>query len=254
MAGKKRSVAHQLYPETNAGGFSRIDQRVNFYVRVAALLEDDHVVVDFGAGRDKFEGKERGFKRFLTRSPSRVGKLIAVDVDPAVMTHPYADEKYVIDETGRLPLPDESVDVIVAYAVFEHIENPKQAIREMERVLKPGGWICAWTPNKWSYQAIGARIVPNRFHARVLDYVGKGMREDEDVFPTFYRMNTLGDLKRLFPRSRFNNYSFCLNGGGGYNFGQVWMGRVWQFWNWMMPPNLRQFVHVFVQKQPQTTN
>jgi SAM-dependent methyltransferase len=41
-------------------------------------------------------------------------------------------------DAHHLPFPDESFDGVVSLQVLEHVENPKQAIHEIARVLKPG--------------------------------------------------------------------------------------------------------------------
>jgi ubiquinone/menaquinone biosynthesis C-methylase UbiE len=46
----------------------------------------------------------------------------------------------------RLTLPDESWDVVICYHVFEHIPDDRAAMREMYRVLKPGGWAVVQVP------------------------------------------------------------------------------------------------------------
>jgi 2-polyprenyl-3-methyl-5-hydroxy-6-metoxy-1,4-benzoquinol methylase len=46
--------------------------------------------------------------------------------------------------------------------VFEHIEDPEWLARELLRIVKPGGLIAAFTPNKFGYFAVAARMVPNR--------------------------------------------------------------------------------------------
>lgn len=38
-----------------------------------------------------------------------------------------------------LPVADEAMDLVVAYDVLEHIEDDKSAVREIARVLRPGG-------------------------------------------------------------------------------------------------------------------
>lgn len=38
-----------------------------------------------------------------------------------------------------MPLPDNSIDLAISFNVFEHILNPRAALREIVRVLKPNG-------------------------------------------------------------------------------------------------------------------
>lgn len=45
-----------------------------------------------------------------------------------------------------LPYPDCHFDVVVCLEVIEHIENDAQAVRELHRVLKPGGLLIASVP------------------------------------------------------------------------------------------------------------
>jgi ubiquinone/menaquinone biosynthesis C-methylase UbiE len=107
----------------------------------------------------------------------------------------------LIDEfrliTGdRWPVETASIDLLVSDAVVEHVQDPDQYFAECQRVVKPGGVICIRTTNRWSYVSIAARIVPNRLHGKVVEKVQPG-REEKDVFPTYFRANTLRSLRRL---------------------------------------------------------
>jgi len=55
--------------------------------------------------------------------------------------------------------PDRYFDVVALYHVIEHFHSPQTEIREMHRILKPGGWLVVETPNIatiW-YHLLGAR-------------------------------------------------------------------------------------------------
>jgi SAM-dependent methyltransferase len=45
-----------------------------------------------------------------------------------------------------LALPSESWDVVIAYHILEHITEDVKAMREIYRVLKPGGWAVLQVP------------------------------------------------------------------------------------------------------------
>ncbi len=46
-----------------------------------------------------------------------------------------------------IDFPDNSFDIIYAANILHHV-NPKRALQEMHRVLKPGGKMCFWDPLK----------------------------------------------------------------------------------------------------------
>ncbi len=201
------------YPETAAGGYSRVDGSVAFYGRVQALLAERTppiTILDFGAGRGRVADDPVAFRRQLQelRGPGRT--VIGVDVDPVVTSNPRVDEGRVIGDDGRIPMDDESVDLIVSDWTFEHVERAEQAAGELDRVLRPGGWICAVTPNRWGYIALGARLIPNRLHVGALHKLQPGKKE-ADPFPTRYRMNTRRDLERLFPAPRFTVHAYTAD-------------------------------------------
>lgn len=57
------------------------------------------------------------------------------------------DADVIADLNARWPLEDDTVAVIRAYDVFEHLRDPLHVMRECYRVLKPGGWIIGQVPS-----------------------------------------------------------------------------------------------------------
>lgn len=67
----------------------------------------------------------------------RFRKLKQLDYTTTDLLSPLADVKADI---CNLPFEDDSFDVILCNHVLEHIPDDTQAMRELHRVLKPGGW------------------------------------------------------------------------------------------------------------------
>lgn len=212
----RRSPISIFFPEIGVGGYSRVNSTVEFYLRVNALLEPGMTVVDLGAGRGAaYADTPADFVMKLRTLKGKCRKVIGVDIDPAVLENRSVDEVKLIAADGAIPLADESVDLIFSDFTFEHVLDPTKFCAEIHRVLKPGGWICARTPNKWGYIALAARLVPNRAHVRLLRWL-QPARRHIDVFPTAYRMNTKAALRRCFPDESWIRFSYNWNAEPAY--------------------------------------
>jgi len=239
---------HRLFPETRFVSFNRRQDRLLFFSIVDELVGEDDVVLDLGAGRDRFTEFGPHLDR-VSRLKSRCKRVIGVDVDPVVLTNQALHEAHVVLPGARLPFADASIDLIYSYAVLEHVDDPAALADEIARVLKPGGWFCAWTPNKWGYVGIGARLVPNSLHARLLRTIQPQSRLQADVFPTRYRMNTLGAVRRLFGRRGFESFSFPYNAQPSYNLGRPLIARLWLLFMALTPASMSQSLMVFERKR-----
>ena len=183
------------FPESQWGGFSAVDGTIAFYSRVNALLSKDAVVLDVGCGRAAFAEDPVVYRRNLRMLKGKVKKVIGIDVQPAGETNPTLDEFRLIAGDGW-PVEDESIDLLIADYVLEHIAEPTAFFAEVARVLKPGAYVCMRTPNKWGYAAIMTRLIPNRWHAAITAKVQEN-RKEEDVFPTCFKANTVGSIRKL---------------------------------------------------------
>lgn len=59
-------------------------------------------------------------------------RLVTADRQPG------CDETFVAEQ---IPYDDASVDGVLMMGVFERLDDPMQAMREIRRILRPGGWL-----------------------------------------------------------------------------------------------------------------
>jgi len=59
----------------------------------------------------------------------------------------YPGPRFVVGDGLRVPLDDESVDVVVSFETIEHVKDPAKFVAECYRVLVPGGLFVGSTPN-----------------------------------------------------------------------------------------------------------
>ena len=56
---------------------------------------------------------------------------------------------FLIGSAYSIPLPNDSVDIVICSEVLEHLHEYNDAINEIHRVLKPGGKFYASVPASW---------------------------------------------------------------------------------------------------------
>jgi 2-polyprenyl-3-methyl-5-hydroxy-6-metoxy-1,4-benzoquinol methylase len=128
------------------------------YRRIVASLDVRHpgggVIVDLGCGIGNL-------RPFVATTFDRY-----IGVDAARYAEFPAEAEFVqVDlDAGRIPLPDEVADVVVAAETIEHLENPRAFTREVVRLVRPGGWVVITTPNQLSLLSKLTLLIKNQFN------------------------------------------------------------------------------------------
>lgn len=240
-------LKRRFYPEANISGLSHVDGTVTFFNHLSAIVRPSDVVLDFGAGRgEPLADDTNPYRREIGNFKGRCRHLDGCDIDPVVLQNPFLDDATVIPPDGHLPYEDNRFDIVVARSVFEHIAEPSLVARELLRVVKPRGVIAATTPNKWGYIAVSARMVPNKFHTKVLSR-SQPDRKPEDVFPTQYKMNTVRDLQRAFGSDADVFVTFKAP-EPAYHFGRPSLYRFIKWMNKHSPDAVLPILDVYIRK------
>lgn len=68
-------------------------------------------------------------------------------------------------DNNTIPMPEGCADVVVAVETIEHLENPRQFVRQLTRLAKPEGWVIVTTPNQLNLLSLSTLLVRHRFAA-----------------------------------------------------------------------------------------
>jgi ubiquinone/menaquinone biosynthesis C-methylase UbiE len=172
-----KKVQEKIHPAYKTGGsYYRefIDHNVSFPL----------VVVDAGCGDT---GIVKEFKE-------RIGSLIGVDVSKELLEKNTVVDQKIYADLEKVPLPDNSADMIVSEFVLEHLENPEKVFQELYRILKPGGSFIFLTPNRYNPIMVLSGILPHFIHDWFRDQI---LKKGEETHKTYYRANSYDRVVRL---------------------------------------------------------
>ncbi len=171
----------------------------DFEREVERHLLPKHTLLDAGCGRTA---------PILAKYRGRARRLIGVDL--VDFDKSLTDLELHHCDLASMPVASDSVDVVMARSVMEHVTDPAAVYAEIYRVLRPGGHFIFLTANLWDYASIIAAAIPNRLHPWIVAKT-EG-RAEHDVFPIAYRTNTRRSVSRWARGAGFEVASFRYMG------------------------------------------
>lgn len=140
-----------------------------------------------------------GVGTYFSRLIPLSGQVIGLDIElPRVEDCKEYSPLVINGASEYLPLPAESVDLVWSHEVLEHVEDDHAAIREMVRVLRPGGRIVLFCPNRgYPFETHGI-YWRGKYHFGNKLFVNYLPRAWRDKLAPHVEIYTRRDLAKLF--------------------------------------------------------
>ena len=105
-------------------------------------VEPGEQVIDLGCGTGALLG-------CLLEHLGPEGRVHAVDFSPRMIEKAKAKHRddrvsFLVADAGQIPVPDASMDRVLCFSAWPHFPDPDAVIKELLRLLKPGGRLHVW--------------------------------------------------------------------------------------------------------------
>lgn len=152
-ASERSTISQASYDEWHAGKGVDAESDAPWHRLLKRYLSIDRDlagkrVLEIGCGRG-------GFSCWLATRSSNPPMVVGADFSPIAVqkAEAFASELNVTNVTWQvqdiqnLNYPPESFDTVVSCETIEHVKHPTEALRELARVLRPGGRLFLTCPN-----------------------------------------------------------------------------------------------------------
>lgn len=146
----------------------KFNKLYHYYLTWNDLNKGTNRFLDYGCGKGEFVSKLKG----------KVKNIYGFDVDPEKINlvkkkYPFINVKK-IKISNKPPYPNNFFDAVSIFHVLEHVDSEKNAIKEIYRILKPGGKLYLASPYagifEWADTA-NLRYRFPKFHKWFLEFI-----------------------------------------------------------------------------------
>ena len=177
--------------------WSRYIARTLTFFKTWASITPRAAVLDIGCGTGEFE------RLVLKDHPEQ--RMVGVDLSVKMLEvarqkcQAYPNVTFCTAGAAALPFPDYSFDVVVSASALHYFDQPEMSLKEMRRVLKPGG------------SAVIMDWCKDYFPCRLLDIALKLIE------PAYQQCYTQREFHRLLTATELD-----IQSAGKVRFGLVW--------------------------------
>lgn len=170
------------------------ERRLQMVLEAGAGLVEDGAALENGCG----------VGMYVEQLASRTREVIGLEYDyeraeqAARVNASYSNVKVLNVAGEQLPFPSGVFDLILSHEVLEHVQDDRVAVEEMVRVLRLGGRIALFVPNRgYPFETHGI-YWRGKYHfgnKPLVNYLPRTLR---DRLAPHVRVYNRGDLRRLF--------------------------------------------------------
>lgn len=145
-----------------------------FLQQLSEFNQPDNIITDIGCGNNGY----------LNLVDKKLG--VGLDIElPADLQN----SDFAISDIEQIPLRSGSCDIVLTRMVLEHLKNPRDTVKEIYRILSPGGLFLFVTPHRYYPISLATFLIPSNSF--------KGLIAGNRVYSTYYRLNTLRELRKF---------------------------------------------------------
>jgi SAM-dependent methyltransferase len=151
-----------------------------------------------------------GTHDWLAKELTRAGLAVGLDADLRTLRGNATHMQLLAARADRLPFSDGVFDLVTMAWLLERLRYPPAVLREVRRVLRPGGRLVFTTANAWNYNVWMRRLLPNPLddfiagllHSRPLRY----------GYPVHYRPYSPRQVELVLTAAGFRRRELLDNG------------------------------------------